>query len=286
MRRAGERLRTCPCAPGCARSTRSARSRTAVKSISMERRTAGTRAPAASSALTVRTRDAHRALPECRHTVQPQDRHIARSLTPAAPADGRASAAPAVPGSLVPPLGLGGYPRALPGRPGSHRDACRSGDRPCPRRPRPRRLSPRGRWGALRVAYTPDDRHGYRLADFSASGTPTSGAGNHLFRNSRCRGVGDLVREGCRLASSMIAGPGFGFLDRGATGLVTNGGMRAEPLGALPLGLGQAEPLTAGGLAAGRAAVRGRAPRGAPFDGPPHAGFAHRKTSATSTLLS
>ncbi len=32
---------------------------------------------------------------------------MARSLTPSAPADGRASAAPAVPGSLVPPLGLG-----------------------------------------------------------------------------------------------------------------------------------------------------------------------------------
>jgi hypothetical protein len=41
------------------------------------------RAPAASSALTVRARGAYRALPERRHTVQPQDRHIAReSLTP------------------------------------------------------------------------------------------------------------------------------------------------------------------------------------------------------------
>jgi hypothetical protein len=35
----------------------------------------------ASSALTVSARDAHRALPECRHTVRPQDRHIAKSLT-------------------------------------------------------------------------------------------------------------------------------------------------------------------------------------------------------------
>ena len=40
------------------------------------------RAPAASSALTVRARDAHRALPERRHPVPPQDRHITRSLTP------------------------------------------------------------------------------------------------------------------------------------------------------------------------------------------------------------
>jgi|SRR5271165_3052195 len=38
------------------------------------------RAPGASSALTVRARDAHRALPGRRHTVQPQDRHIAKSL--------------------------------------------------------------------------------------------------------------------------------------------------------------------------------------------------------------
>jgi hypothetical protein len=36
---------------------------------------------------------------------------MARTLTPAAPAGGRASAAPAVPASLVPPLGLGGHPR-------------------------------------------------------------------------------------------------------------------------------------------------------------------------------
>ncbi len=44
-------------------------------------RRSGTRASAASSALTVRARDAHRALPERRHTVQPQDRHLARPLT-------------------------------------------------------------------------------------------------------------------------------------------------------------------------------------------------------------
>ena len=47
----------------------------------IEYRTAATREPATASALTVRARDAHRALPERRHTVQPQDRHIARSLT-------------------------------------------------------------------------------------------------------------------------------------------------------------------------------------------------------------
>ena len=38
-------------------------------------------APAASSTLTISARDAHRALPERRHS-QPQDRHIARTLTP------------------------------------------------------------------------------------------------------------------------------------------------------------------------------------------------------------
>jgi hypothetical protein len=42
---------------------------------------ADTRAPGASSALTVRARDAHRALPGLRHTVRPQDRHPAKSLT-------------------------------------------------------------------------------------------------------------------------------------------------------------------------------------------------------------
>jgi len=43
-------------------------------------RSAGTRAPGAPSALTVRARDAHRAVPGRRHTLQPQDRHIAKSL--------------------------------------------------------------------------------------------------------------------------------------------------------------------------------------------------------------
>jgi hypothetical protein len=39
-------------------------------------------APSASSTLTISARNAHRALPERRRTVQPQDRHIARTLTP------------------------------------------------------------------------------------------------------------------------------------------------------------------------------------------------------------
>ena len=45
-----------------------------MRTIRAERRV---RAPGASSALTVRARDAHRALPGRRHTLQPQDRHIA-----------------------------------------------------------------------------------------------------------------------------------------------------------------------------------------------------------------
>jgi hypothetical protein len=83
----------------------------------------------------------------------------------------------------------------------------------------------------------------------------------------------------------MIATPEHGCRGDAAV-LARNGGIGAGPLGALPLSLGQADALTAGGLTAGRAAVRGRAPRRAPFDGPPHAEFAHRKTSATSTFLS
>lgn len=83
----------------------------------------------------------------------------------------------------------------------------------------------------------------------------------------------------------MLASPEYGCLG-GVSVLVRNGGISAGPLGGLPLGLGQAEPVAAGGLAAGRTAVQGRAPRGRRSMGRPHAGFAHRKTSATSTLLS
>ena len=54
----------------------------------------------------------------------------------------------------------------------------------------------------------------------------------------------------------MIASPEHGCLG-GAAVLARNGGIGAEPPGALPLGLSQAEPLTAGGLAARSAAVHG-----------------------------
>ena len=180
--------------------------------------------------------------------------------------DGRASAAPAVSADLVPPLGLGGHLRALRCRPGSHRDACRSCDRPRPGRPCSRRLSPRGRRGARGVACIPDDRHGRRLVGFSVGGTLASGTGDQLFRDERGRGAGNLVRDGCCLVSGMIASPEHGCLG-GAAVSVRNGGIGAEPLG-----LGQADALAVGGLAAGRAAVHGRAPRGAPFDAPPACG--------------
>src|SRR5206468_12050920 len=51
------------------RSARSARLQRIVPRGLLQYRTAGTRAPAASSALTVRARDVHQALPERRHTV-------------------------------------------------------------------------------------------------------------------------------------------------------------------------------------------------------------------------
>jgi hypothetical protein len=72
----------------------------------------------------------------------------------------------------------------------------------------------------------------------------------------------------------MIAGPRLGFLGRGATGLVTNGGIGAERLGALPLGLGQAEPLTAGGLTAAPGTVAGWAASGLPLNRPAAGGIA------------
>jgi len=161
--------------------------------------------------------------------------------------------------------------RALPCRPGNHRGACRSGDRPRPGRPCSRRLSARARMGARGVACIPDDRHGRRLAGFPVRGTPASGAGDQLFRDERGRGAGDLARDGFYVVGSVIASPEHGCLGDAAVP-ARNGGTGAEPLGVPPLGLGQAEPLTAGGLAAGRAAVRGRAPRGAPFDRPPACG--------------
>jgi hypothetical protein len=77
---------------------------------------AGTRAPAASSALTVRARDAHRALPERRHTVQPQDR--VRQITVPCRASAREWAAP--PGRATDPGNTpGGDQGGVPGhRPG------------------------------------------------------------------------------------------------------------------------------------------------------------------------
>jgi len=69
----------------------------------------------------------------------------------------------------------------------------------------------------------------------------------------------------------VIVSPEHGYLD-GAAAPVRNGAIGAEPLGALPLGLGLAEPFTAGGLAAARGTVTGRASSGAPFDGPPTCG--------------
>jgi hypothetical protein len=110
------------------------------------------------------------------------------------------------------------------------------------------------------------------MAGFSIGGTLASGTGDQLFRDEWGRGADDLARDGCCLVSSMIASPEHGCLGGGAAVLARNGGIGAEPLGALPLGLGQADALAVGGLAAGRAAVRGRAPRGAPFDGPPACG--------------
>lgn len=171
--------------------------------------------------------NAHRSLSERRHTVQPQDRRTARSLTPVAPADGRASAASAVPASLVPPMGLCGHPRALPFRPGSHQDACRSGERPCPGRPCSRGLSPRARRGALGVACIPDDRHGRRPAGLSVGRALASGVVDQLFRDQWGRGADDLARDRCCLVSSMIASPKHGWLG-GATVLIRNGGTGAE----------------------------------------------------------
>ena len=112
-------------------------------------------------------------------------------------------------------------------------------------------------------------------------GTLASGTGDQLFRDEWGRGAGDLARDGCCL----IASPEHAWLD-GATVLARNGGIGAEPLGALPLGLGQADALAAGGLRqAGPQYAAGR-PVGRRSMRRPHARFAHRKTSAMSTFLS
>jgi hypothetical protein len=105
----------------------------------------------------------------------------------------------------------------------------------------------------------------------SVGRTLVSGTGGQLFRDEWGRGAGGLARDGCCLVSSMIASPEHGCLGDAAV-LVTNRAIGPEPLGALPLGLGQADALTAGGLTAGPGTVAGRASSGAPFDGPPACG--------------
>jgi hypothetical protein len=72
----------------------------------------------------------------------------------------------------------------------------------------------------------------------------------------------------------MIAGPGLGFLGGDATGLVTNGGMRAGPLGALPLGPGQADALAVNGLTAALGTVAGRTAGGLLLNRPTAGGVA------------
>ena len=71
----------------------------------------------------------------------------------------------------------------------------------------------------------------------------------------------------------MIASPEHGCLG-GAAVLVRNGAIGAGPLGALPLGLGQAEPLTADGLAAAPGTVAGRTAGGLPLNRPAAGGVA------------
>jgi hypothetical protein len=119
----------------------------------------------------------------------------------------------------------------------------------------------------------PDDRHGRWLAGFPAGGTLASRTGDQLFRDERGRDAGDLARDGCCLVSSMIASLEHGWLG-GAAVLVRNGAIGAEPPSALPLGLGQAEPLTAGGLTAAPGTVAGRTAGGLPLNRPAAGGIA------------
>ena len=71
----------------------------------------------------------------------------------------------------------------------------------------------------------------------------------------------------------MIASPEHGWLG-GAAVLARYGGIGAEPLGALPLGLGQADALTAGGLTAAPGTVAGRTAGGLPLNRPAAGGVA------------
>jgi len=100
-----------------------------------------------------------------------------------------------------------------------------------------------------------------------------SGAGDQLFRDEWGGGVGDLARDGCCLVSSMIASPEHGWLG-GAAVLVRNGAICAEPLGALPLGLGQADALAVDGLTAAPGTVAGRTAGGLPLNRPAAGGVA------------
>jgi hypothetical protein len=115
----------------------------------------------------------------------------------------------------------------------------------------------------------PDDRHGRWLAGFPAGGTLASGTGDQLFRDERGRDAGDLARDGC----CPIASPEHGCLGCAAV-LARNGAIGAEPPSALPLGLGQAEPLTAGGLTAAPGTVAGRTAGGLPLNRPAAGGIA------------
>ena len=121
-----------------------------------------------------------------------------------------------------------GHPRAPPCRPGSHRDACRSGDRPRPGRPCSRRLSPRARRapGTSPASLMTGMDVGWRLL---RRGNPGVRHGRQLFRDERGRGAGDLARDGCCLVSSMIASPEHRWLG-GAAVSVRNGGIGTEPL--------------------------------------------------------
>src|SRR5215471_18488548 len=81
---------------------------------------------ARSAIVAVRARDAHRALPERRHTVQPQDRHITRSLTACGGQLSTHSGQPKIPVTRgAQPLrsraGMAGLRR--PSGPGGHRTA-------------------------------------------------------------------------------------------------------------------------------------------------------------------
>jgi hypothetical protein len=78
----------------------------------------------------------------------------------------------------------------------------------------------------------------------------------------------------------MIQSPEYGCLRRGATGLVTNTGMRAEPLGALPLGLGQSDAVAVSGLTAAPGTVAGLTAGGLPLNRPAAGGVAASRLGA------